>query len=131
MIEHGDEHRRYAVECGATLGLNALQGCERVEAAAWIDGCGAMREAIQVAHAHAETMIQRHRNANSVAEACADRFTHEKRVVQYISVRQCRAFRRSGRAAGELNVYGVFGLQGGSDFAQAIAMQFAAAARDW
>src|ERR1700723_1813961 len=109
MVEDGDEHRRHAVKCGATLRLDTLQGCQRVKAAAGINDRGAMGEAIQVAHTHSEAMIQRHRNANPVADAGADRFADEKPIVQNITVRQGRAFRGSSRAAGELNVYGVFG----------------------
>ena len=93
-----------------------------------------MSEAIQVAHAHSETVIQRHRNANPVAETDADRFSDEKRVVQDVSMRQGCALRRSGRAARELNVDGVFGLQRCADFAQPIGMRFAPAAvnfREW
>ena len=67
MAELGDEHRRHAVERRAALGLDRLQRRQRIEAFAGIDHGRAVGDAAQVAHHHAEAVVERHRNAQPVA----------------------------------------------------------------
>ena len=66
VVHLGDEHRRHAVECRAALGLDRLQGGERIEAFARIDHRRAVRQAAEIAEHHAEAVIERHRDAEPV-----------------------------------------------------------------
>ena len=54
------------VERRAALLDDGLHGRHGVEAAARIDHGGAEREAREIAHHHAEAMIERHRDADPV-----------------------------------------------------------------
>ena len=66
MAELGDEHGRHAVERGAALGLDRLQGRQRIETLRRIDHGGAVGDAGEVAQHHAEAVIERHRDADLV-----------------------------------------------------------------
>ena len=109
MIEFGDEHRRYAVKCRAALLDDGLHGRDRIEAAARIDHGGAVGEAREIAHHHAEAMIERHRDADPVVGRKPHRPTDEIAVVEDVAVGQRHALRRPRGSAGELDVGRVVG----------------------
>ena len=106
MVEFGDEHGRHAVERGASLLLDGLQRRQRIEAFAGIDHRGAERDGGEIAHHHAEAVIERHRNADAVALGQPHRAADEIAVVEDVVMRQRDALGRSGGAAGELDVDG-------------------------
>jgi hypothetical protein len=66
MIELGDEHGGHAVEGGAALVLDGLEDGERVEGLAGDDHAGAVAEAGEVAHDHAEAVIEGDGDADAV-----------------------------------------------------------------
>ncbi len=111
MIEFGDEHRRHAVERRAFLALDGLQRRQRIKAFAGIDHGGAERDGGEVAHHHAEAMIERHGNADAVLFGQPHRAADEIAVVENVVMRQRHALRRSGGAAGELDVDRIVELQ--------------------
>ncbi|MPN59615.1 hypothetical protein SDC9_207336 [bioreactor metagenome] len=98
MIKHGNEHRRHPVKRGASLRRHGLEHRERVKGLCRIDHGGAVRETAQIPHHHAEAVIERHGNAQTVPRLKADGLTDEKSVVQDVVMRQCRAFWLPGRA---------------------------------
>ncbi len=85
-----------------------------------------MRQAGQVAQHHAEAVVQRHRNAQPVGAGQAHRLADEEAVVQDIAVRQRRALREAGGAAGELDVDRVVGVERGGDLRQPRILRIAA-----
>ncbi len=126
MVELGDEHRRHAVERGAFFLLDGLQRGERIEAFARIDHGGAERDAGEVAHHHAKTVIERHGNADAVAFAKAHRAADEIAVVEDVVVGQRHALGRTGGAAGELNIDRIVELQRLSERGELLAVPRAA-----
>ena len=86
MVEFGDEHGGHAVERGAFLVLHRLQHRQRLEAFRRIDHRGAMRQAAEIAHHHAEAMIERHGNAEAVVRRQADLLADEEAVVQDVAM---------------------------------------------
>ena len=111
MVERGDEHGGHAVEGGAVLLRHRLQHRQRLEGLGRIDHGGAVGEAAEVAHHHAEAVVQRHRNAQAVARHELDRLADEEAVVEDVVVRQGRALGVAGGAGGELDVDRVVELQ--------------------
>ena len=111
MIERGDEHRRHAIEAGAFLLRHRLQHRQRLEGLGRVDHGGAVGEAAEVAHHHAEAVVQRHRDAHAVARHQLDRLADEEAVVEDVVVRQRRALGVAGGAGGELDVDRVVELQ--------------------
>ena len=67
VIELGDEHRRHAVERGAALGGDGLEHALGVERLVGDDHGGAEGDAGEVAHDHAEAVIEGHRDADAIA----------------------------------------------------------------
>src|SRR6185436_220974 len=66
MVEFGDEHGRHTMQRRATFLRHRLQRMNRTEVWSGDDyGC-AVRHASQVPHYHPETVIERHRNAESI-----------------------------------------------------------------
>jgi hypothetical protein len=61
---------------------------QRLEGFGRIDHGGAVGEAAQVAHHHAEAVVERHRDAHPVARPQADRLADEEAVVEDVVVRQ-------------------------------------------
>src|ERR1700761_3447952 len=107
MIEHGDEHARYAVQSRTPLCLDTFQYRSRIESGAWVHCLGAVRKAVQVSHHHAKTMIERHRYADGVLSRDPHGLSDLKPVVQDIEVRQGDRLRRACGAAGELDIHGI------------------------
>src|SRR3569833_1281103 len=66
MLELRDEHGGHSVQDGAALGLECLQCHLRIKPVGRVHHGGAVSNATQVAHDHAETVIQRHRYTHPV-----------------------------------------------------------------
>jgi hypothetical protein len=66
VFELGDEHRWDAIETGAALDLDRGQNHPGIKVFTRIDHGRAMGDAGEIAEHHAETMIERHRNADPV-----------------------------------------------------------------
>jgi len=60
-------------------------------------------------------MIKRHGNTDPVGGRQTDLFADEKSVVENVAMGKRRAFRETRRAAGELDVDGIGGLQAFAD----------------
>ena len=130
MIEFGDEHGRHAIERGASFLLDGLQRRQRIKTLAGIDHGRAERHRGEIAHHHAEAMIQRHRNADAVLFGQAHGAADEIAVVENIVMRQRDALGRAGGAAGELDIDGIVELQRSGQFRQRLAVPRAAHPRD-
>ena len=129
MVELGNEHGGHAVQRRASFLLDRLQRHQRIKSLAGIDHGCARGDGGEIAHHHTEAMIKRNRNADAVALGQAHRAADEIAVVEDIVVRQRDALRRSGRAAGELDVDRVVELQGLGQGLERVAMARAAHAR--
>ncbi len=86
VVELGDEHRRHPVERGAALAGHRVQGGLRVEARPGDDHGGAVGGAAQVAHHHAEAVVEGHRDADPVVRGVAAQPADEVAVVQDVVV---------------------------------------------
>ena len=126
MIEFGDEHGRHAVERGAFFALDRLQRRQRIKALAGIDHGRAERDGSEIAHHHAEAVIERHRNADAVVFRQPHRAADEIAVVEDVVVRQRHALRRARGAAGELNIDRIVELQRRSELRKLLAVPRAA-----
>ena len=104
MVQLGDEHRRHAVERGGPLGLRGLQHRRGVEAVARIDHGGAVGHAAEVAHHHAEAVVERHRDDQPVPVGEAQQLGGEVAVVEDVVVAERGALGIAGGAAGVLDV---------------------------
>ena len=104
MVQLGDEHGRHAVERGGALGLRRLQHGRRIEAVAGIDHGGAVGHAAQVAHHHAEAVVERHRDQQPVPVGEAQQLGGEVAVVEDVVVAERGALGIAGGPAGELDV---------------------------
>src|SRR5690606_33342208 len=116
--QFGDEHGGYAVQSGGFFLMHGLQYGFGVKAFARVDHGGAVGDATQVAHHHAEAVVQRHGDDQPVVLGQALAFTHKVAVVQDVVVGEGGAFRVTSGAGGELNVDGVIKLQLTLAFAQ-------------
>ena len=129
VVEFGDEHGRHAVERRAFFLLDGLQRRQRIESLAGIDHGCARGDGGEIAHHHAEAMIERNRNADAVLLGQAHRAADEIAVVEDVVMRQRDALGRSGGAAGELDVDGIVELQGLGQRGERVAVARAAHAR--
>ncbi|KAI3480411.1 hypothetical protein L1887_57425 [Cichorium endivia] len=111
LVEHGDEHGRHAVQrCGALLD-HGLQGQRRVEGVVGVDHGAAVGHAAQVAHDHAEAVVQRHRDHQTVVLGQAQAFADHVAVVEDVVVTEGRALGEAGGAGGVLDVHRLVELQ--------------------
>ena len=109
MAELGDEHRRHAVQRRAPLGLHGLEHVGRVERVGRDDHRRPVRRAAEVAHDHAEAVVEGHRDAQPVAGPEALQPGHEVPVVEDVPVGERGALREPGRARRVLDVDRVVG----------------------
>ena len=131
MIELGDEHGRHAVDRGAFLLLDGCQRRQRIKAFPGIDHGRTERDGGQVAHHHAEAMIERHRDADAVLLGEPHGAADEIAVVEDVVMGQRHALRRARGAAGELDIDGVVELQDLAEGCDLLAMPRAADASDF
>ena len=111
MVELGDEHGGHAVERRAALLGDGLQGRQRIERLGGIDHGRAVRQAAEIAHHHAEAVIERHGDAQPVVRRELQPLADEVAVVQDVVVAERGALGKARRARGELDVDGVVELQ--------------------
>eukprot|EP01137_Pigoraptor_chileana_P037199 Opistho-2@33913 len=104
MRQHRDEHRRHAVERGTALCRNRAQSRLRIEARRRIDHRRTVGQAGEIAHHHAEAMIERHGNADAVSRAQTHAATDEIAVVEDVAMAERRALGQPGGTAGELDI---------------------------
>ena len=104
VFEFGDEHGGHAVEAGAAFGFDRLENCERFVAFGGVDHRGPVDDAGEIAHHHAEAVIERHRDQQAVSGFQPHPLAHEESVVEDVAVGERRALRQAGRAGGELDV---------------------------
>ena len=107
----GDEHRRHAVQRGAAFGLYGFQGRGRIEAGRGDDHARAVAGGREIAHDHAEAMVEGHRNADPVCLGVVTQLADEEAVVENVMVRERRALRETGGTGGVLDVDGVIGVE--------------------
>ena len=94
----------------ALLG-NRFERCQRIEAFAGEHHAGAVGDGGEIAQHHAEAVIERHRNAQTIFGRQPHRLADEEAIVENIMVRQRRALGKAGGARGELNVDRLVELQ--------------------
>ena len=104
VVLHGDEHGRYAVYARTSFGLNGFQGQPGIEPGRRDDHGDAMGGAAEIAHHHAEAMVERHRYAEPIAGGEVDALGDEEAVVQDVAVRQRRPLRETRCTRGVLDV---------------------------
>ena len=87
MIEFGNEHRRHAdaVHLSACMIPSVA---DRIEPFAGIDHGAAMVTVTEIAHHHAEAMIERHRNADAVLRVEPHGAADEIAIVEDVVMRQ-------------------------------------------
>src|SRR5690606_16527395 len=117
-VQFGDEHRRHAVERGAALLLDGLQGGHRVEGGGGDDDAGAVGGGRQVAHDHAEAVVEGHRQTDAVLLAVADGTAHPVAVVEDVVVGEGGPLGEAGGARGVLDVHRVVAAEAGGDLVQ-------------
>ena len=119
MLELGDEHGRHAVErrCSARP-RTASSTASGSKPSDGIDHRRAVGQAGEIAHHHAEAVVERHRDAEAVARLQPHALADEEAVVEDVAVGQRRALGQAGGAAGELDVDRVVGLQRCADLVQ-------------
>ncbi|KPQ27789.1 MAG: hypothetical protein HLUCCX14_13620 [Marinobacter excellens HL-55] len=91
--------------------MHGLQHGFGVKAFARVDHGGAVGNAAQVAHHHAEAVVQGHGDHQAVVLGQALAFAHKIAVVEDVVVGEGGAFGVAGGAGGELDVDGVIKLQ--------------------
>ncbi len=111
--ELGDEHRRHAVERRAALLGDRRERRLRLERGRRDDHARAVGHRAEVAHDHAEAVVEGHRDADAVLGPVAARGADEVAVVEDVAVRERRALRGAGRAARVLDVDRVAGGERG------------------
>jgi hypothetical protein len=111
VVQLGDEHRRHAVERGAAFRGHRLERRAGVERRGGDDHARAVGDRAEVAHHHAEAVVEGHGDADAVGLRVAAALADEVAVVEDVAMAERRALRRAGRAAGVLDVDGVAGRQ--------------------
>jgi hypothetical protein len=113
VLQLGDEHRRHAVERRARFRLDGVEAGAGIEALGRQDDGGTVSERREVAHHHAEAVVEGHRHADAVARGEPLALADEEAVVEDVVMGQRRALGRAGRAGGVLDVDRVVELQRG------------------
>ena len=107
VFELGNEHGRHAMQRRGTLILHGLQHGSRIKRIAGQNHGRAVADAGQVAHHHAETVVQGHGDDQPVLVGKAHQLSHEMAIVQNVAVAERRALGPAGSAAGVLDIDGV------------------------
>ena len=116
----GDEHRRHAVERRAPLLGDRVERRGGVEARRRDDRAGTVGGGREVAHDHAEAVVEGHRDADPVLLGVAAQLPHQVAVVEDVVVRERRALGEAGGARRVLDVDRVAGVEGGLHHRQAL-----------
>src|SRR6516162_8379515 len=90
---------------------SSASSVQRIEALARIDHRRPVRQATEIADHHAETVIERHRDAHPVVLGQLHRFADEEPIVEDVVMAERGALRKAGGGAGELDVDWVVELQ--------------------
>ena len=118
QVQFSDKHGGNAVQSRTHLCTHRRQGQGGVKTVIGYDHRSAMGNTVQVAQYHTETMIKRYGNTDPVLFRDIHGLADKVAVIEDIEMGQGCALGRSGRAAGELDINGVIGLQDGGQFAQ-------------
>ncbi len=89
------------------------QGQQRVEAVIGVDHGGAVGDAAQVAHHHAEAVVQRHRDHQTILRGEAQAFADHVTVIEDVVVTEGGALGEAGGAGGVLDIDGLIEVQAG------------------
>src|SRR5579872_5814252 len=111
VLQLRDEHRGNAVQRCAALRLHGLEDRERIKRLRRNDHARPVSRARQVPEHHAETVVERHRNADAVPFGVPQGLADEEAVVEDVVVREGRPLGKPGRAGRVLNVDRVVELQ--------------------
>src|SRR5689334_14206255 len=115
MAQLSDEHGGHAIQCRAALLFDRSERRLRIEPGRGVYDRRAAGYAGQIAHHHAETMIERNGYADAVADRELLSAADERTVVENIAMRKRRAFRLTGGAARELDVDRIAGVEARTD----------------
>ncbi len=111
LVKQGDEHGGHTVKRGGFFFGDGGQGQQRVESIIGVDHGGAVGDAPQIAHDHAETMIERHRDHQPIIGSQPQAFANHVTVVENVVMTEGRALGETGGARGVLNVHGLIEIQ--------------------
>src|ERR1041385_517842 len=111
MIQFSDEHGGNTVKSCATLAGNCFQRMQGAKVRRREDHRSAVRNTGQVSKHHAEAMIKRHRNTESVSFGQAHPFSNPKTVVEKVVVRKHCTLGETGGSGGVLNIYDIVEIE--------------------
>ena len=120
MVQLGDEHRGHPVQCRAALFRHTLQSVHRTEMRRGQHHCRAVRHAGKVAQHHAEAVIERHGDAESVEVTEPHALADPEAVVEDVVVREHRALGKASGAGGVLDVDNVIEIERGLPLSQGV-----------
>ena len=107
VVELGDEHRRHAVNRGATLFVHCLQRRQRIELRRRQNQRGAVNDRLQRAHDAAEAVIKRNRQAELVGVGPLQSAAHQVGVIDQVVVGEQNPFRLARRSRRVLDIHHV------------------------
>ena len=122
MLELGDKHRRDAVQSCAFVARHRRERRLSIETLAGENHAGADSGAGEHAQHHAEAMIQRHRDAQTILGEERHGLRRVACVVDDVEMGERRPFGRPSRTTGELDVDGVVRIECGGKSIQPAAM---------
>src|SRR5678815_4381606 len=96
MLEHRDEHGWHAMQRSASLRFESAEHGFGAEALIWIDHRRAVRDADEIAEHHAETVVQRHGDTQTIDLTEMHRRADEVAVVEDVVMRERGALRMAG-----------------------------------
>jgi hypothetical protein len=97
---------------------DGLQGQQRIEGVVGVNHGAAVGDATEVAHDHAEAVIQRHRDHQAIGGGQAEAFADHVTVVEDVVVTEGRALGETGGAGGVLDVHRLVEVQAVLAFVQ-------------
>ena len=104
VVLHSDEHRRHPVYTCAPFGFDCRKRQAGVESGCRNHHGDTVGGAAQVAHHHAEAVVERHRDAQPVTRRQLDLLGDEEAVVEDVAVRKRRPLRETRCPRGVLDV---------------------------